>query len=364
MTTPRSPRTRSGLQLFEAGDAEARAHVPHYDTGAWSLYDQFGESDLNYHELLTEFLQHLCERTRNGPPLRRPRRRRAARAATTPTTTHARRGDRHAPAARRPSGAAAAPAPRGHRPHDAAASHPEHADRRRSDLLHDRQRFTADLHTPPAISLLTTTLPGGTRAGVQVSLSKISTVHLTVRHGGTVVWTNSATVERGKPRLLWLTPRKGGTFAVTLTATDLAGNFATAERHDRRVKPSALAPPAPPLPRLGAQVTDSDDEPAAGGDLDAAHDTAAHAWRALTPEQRLAAPPRRAVRLDVPALVPAEHGRQRTRDGPAAEPPQRLPGLLVRRGGRAARRRAVHLRCCSRAPRDATSSSPAATARS
>src|SRR4029077_420023 len=58
-----------GLKLFEAGDAEARAEVPHYDTGAWSLYDQFGESNLNYHELLTEFLQHLCERTRKGPPL-------------------------------------------------------------------------------------------------------------------------------------------------------------------------------------------------------------------------------------------------------------------------------------------------------
>ena len=57
-----------GLKLFEAGDAEARAEVPHYDTGAWSLYDQFGESSLNYHELLTEFLQHLCERTRKGPP--------------------------------------------------------------------------------------------------------------------------------------------------------------------------------------------------------------------------------------------------------------------------------------------------------
>ncbi len=57
-----------GLQLFEAGDAEARAEVPHYDTGAWSMYDQYGESDLNYHELLTEFLQHLCERTRKGPP--------------------------------------------------------------------------------------------------------------------------------------------------------------------------------------------------------------------------------------------------------------------------------------------------------
>ncbi len=58
-----------GLKLFEEGDAEARAEVPHYDTGFWSLYDQYGESDLNYHELLTEFLQHLCERTRKGPPI-------------------------------------------------------------------------------------------------------------------------------------------------------------------------------------------------------------------------------------------------------------------------------------------------------
>src|SRR3984957_15193480 len=57
-----------GLKLFEAGDAEARIEVPHYDTGAWSLYDQYGESSLNYHELLAEFLKHLCERTRKGPP--------------------------------------------------------------------------------------------------------------------------------------------------------------------------------------------------------------------------------------------------------------------------------------------------------
>ncbi len=61
-----------GLQLFEAGDAQARAEVPHYDTGAWSLYDQYGESSLNYHELLTEFLQHLCERTRRGLPFTPP----------------------------------------------------------------------------------------------------------------------------------------------------------------------------------------------------------------------------------------------------------------------------------------------------
>ena len=145
-----------GLALFEAGDAEGRALVPLYDTGAWSLYDQFGESSLNYHELLTEFLQHLCERTRKGSP-------------GTPT------------------GVAGTPVP--------------------GDQIYctTAQRFTTDLHTPPVISLLSKKLPTGARAGVQLSLSKISTVSMTVRQGSHVVWTNRATVERGKPRLLWVT---------------------------------------------------------------------------------------------------------------------------------------------------------------
>ncbi len=165
-----------GEALFEAGDTEARAIVPQYDTGAWSLYDQFGESDLNYHELLTEFLQHLCERTREGLPIEQTNTQIAGDQIYCTT----------------------------------AAS------------------FTADLRTPPAISLLSKTLPANARAGVQVSLSKVSTVSLTVRRGSSVVWRNTALVEGGKPKLLWITPAKHGTFSVTLTATDLAGNFATA----------------------------------------------------------------------------------------------------------------------------------------
>jgi hypothetical protein len=38
------------------------------------------------------------------------------------------------------------------------------------------------------------------------------------------VWTNSATVEGGKPRLLWVTPSKAGLYTVVLKARDLAGN--------------------------------------------------------------------------------------------------------------------------------------------
>ena len=50
-------------QLFNAGNAEAEAEVPHYDTGAWSLYQPGIEDTLSYHELVTGFLQQLCTRT-------------------------------------------------------------------------------------------------------------------------------------------------------------------------------------------------------------------------------------------------------------------------------------------------------------
>jgi hypothetical protein len=203
-----------GLRLFETGDAEARAEVPHYDTGAWSMYDQFGESDLNYHELLTEFLQHLCERTRKGPPFS------STPAPPSPTPTPA-PGSTGATGATGTGGASAAVT---------AAARASVAGPIAGDAIYctTAQRFTADLRTPPVVALLTSTLRGGTRAGVQVSLSKISEVTITIRRGGTVVWRNSALVERGRPRLEWTTPANGGTFSVTVAATDLAGNFATA----------------------------------------------------------------------------------------------------------------------------------------
>lgn len=198
-----------GLALFTAGDAEARVEVPRYDTGAWSLYDQFGESSLNYHELLTEFLRHLCERTSKGlpapptgPPVPKP---------PTPQPVGGTGGTtaagRVAAVRARQAGSAIA-----------------------GDQIYctTAQRFAADLSTPPALAVLTTSLRGGTGAAVQFSLSKVSTVSMTVRQGGRVVWSESGSFERGRPRLGWNTPAGGGTFTVTLTATDLAGNFATA----------------------------------------------------------------------------------------------------------------------------------------
>jgi D-glucuronyl C5-epimerase C-terminus len=205
-----------GEQLFEAGDAEARAIVPMYDTGSWSLYDQFGESDLNYHELLAEFLQHLCERTRKGLPAPP-----AAPAAPTPSP---------APPAPVPATPGSTTATGGASASRVRASATQTVTQVAGDQIYcsTAQNFGGDLHTPPVIALLSKTLRGGSRAGVKVSLSKISTVGLTVRQGARVVWSNRATVDGGKPKLLWITPAKGGTFSVTLTATDLVGNFATA----------------------------------------------------------------------------------------------------------------------------------------
>jgi hypothetical protein len=51
------------LRLFNAGNAEAEAEVPNFDTGAWSLYQPGQEDTLSYHELVTGFLQQLCQRT-------------------------------------------------------------------------------------------------------------------------------------------------------------------------------------------------------------------------------------------------------------------------------------------------------------
>jgi hypothetical protein len=49
--------------LFDAGDAEAQAELPRFDTGAWSLYQPGVEDSLSYHELVTGFLDELCSRT-------------------------------------------------------------------------------------------------------------------------------------------------------------------------------------------------------------------------------------------------------------------------------------------------------------
>ncbi|HEU0250021.1 MAG TPA: D-glucuronyl C5-epimerase family protein [Solirubrobacteraceae bacterium] len=167
-----------GQALFEAGDANARTETPRYDTGAWSMYDQHSESDLSYHELLAEFLEHLCQKTQTGEPL----------ATAKPPVPIA-----------------------GDEVYCTTAKH-----------------FREYVKTPPLLSLLTSTLRTSQRAGVQVQLSKVAAVSMSISLGGKTVWSNAATVEGGKPRLLWVTPSKPGTYTVSLKARDLAGNTTSA----------------------------------------------------------------------------------------------------------------------------------------
>ena len=227
-----------GQKLFEEGDAEARAETPRYDTGAWSQYDQFSESNLNYHELLTEFLQHLCERTRKGPPIPvtpapAPTPTPTTTTPSTPTTTTPTKTTPTTPTTpsggTAPDGTSTTATASGAKARAATPTTKPPPTPIAGDQIYctTAQKFTTYEKTPPLVSLVTTRLKGGARAGVQVSLSKIATVRLSIRQGSRTVWTNSAYVGRGKPRLLWPTPTGGGTFGVTVSATDPAGNFAT-----------------------------------------------------------------------------------------------------------------------------------------
>ena len=63
----RTVKDSKAMRLFRMGDRSARREVPRYDTGAWSRYSQGGaESNLNYHNVVTDFLENLCSRTKTS----------------------------------------------------------------------------------------------------------------------------------------------------------------------------------------------------------------------------------------------------------------------------------------------------------
>jgi hypothetical protein len=151
--------------LFDAGDAAARAEVPQFDTGAWSLYSRGSasvESDLGYHNLLRDFLVQLCTRT-------------------------------------------------------AAIEYCSAA-----------QHFTSYLTIPPVVEMLPSE-PRANRVGeLRFKLSKISRVSVKVTRAGRAVMARDAgTVGRGTRTLAWRAPKRTGVYDVTVTATDLVGNVAS-----------------------------------------------------------------------------------------------------------------------------------------
>jgi hypothetical protein len=90
-------------------------------------------------------------------------------------------------------------------------------------------RFAQYELEPPQLSLVTTTLRGGTDGRLRLRLSKISRVGLRVKRAGKVVSIRPAeVVGHGTPYLRWAVPRRAGEYDVELTAVDLAGNVGTA----------------------------------------------------------------------------------------------------------------------------------------
>jgi hypothetical protein len=151
--------------LFDQGDAAARAEVPHFDTGAWSLYSRGTskpESDLGYHTLVRDFLDSLCTRT-------------------------------------------AAPE------YCSAAAH-----------------FTFYLKSPPKPQVLESNLRAGKTGRLRFKLDKVSRVSVKIARGAQVVDTRGlGTVGRGSRWLAWK-PRHSGSYTISVSASDLAGNPATA----------------------------------------------------------------------------------------------------------------------------------------
>ena len=90
-------------------------------------------------------------------------------------------------------------------------------------------RFAQYELEPPQLSLVTTSLRGGTLGRIKLRLSKISRVGLRVKRGAKVVAVRPAVVVgHGTPTLQWAVPRKAGEYDITLTAVDLAGNVGSA----------------------------------------------------------------------------------------------------------------------------------------
>jgi hypothetical protein len=163
-------------KLFADGDRAARAEVPSFDTGAWSLYSRGAiarESDLHYHTLLRDFVASLCDRT--AEPV-----------------------------------------------YCTAESH-----------------FTGYLTTPPELDLRTTRVRGGATRTLRFTLSKISraSVRVDAPSGRTVLAVAAGVVGRGTRTVSWRVPRRPGEYTVRLDATDLAGNAGSVEGQVDVLKP-------------------------------------------------------------------------------------------------------------------------------
>jgi hypothetical protein len=185
-----------GRALFAAGEAQLRAELPGFDTGAWSLYSKPGaESDLGYHKVLRDFLTGLCDRLSadRGPV------------------------DAVATAAQDTGGTPAGGSPTGAAVPDPAL------------YCETAQRFTADLTTKPKLAFADDlpTLRAKKTGKVVFTLDKVSTVTMTATRGGELVLVRTMRLGRGG-HAVEVRPAQGGPLQVAVRAIDLAGNASAA----------------------------------------------------------------------------------------------------------------------------------------
>ncbi len=189
-----------GRELYAAGEAQLRAELPRYDTGAWSRYSLHREADLSYHKLSRDFLRNLCTRATDD----------AARAAA-------------ATGQGAPAGGATPVVP------PAPAPVPSPAPVDPAIYCDAAERFTTYLDQPPKISFVSRRARAGKPASLKLKVSKPAYVKLAVKRGTRTVTVLSARLGSGRRSLRWRKPRAGSGYEVQLRATDLAGNVGSAE---------------------------------------------------------------------------------------------------------------------------------------
>jgi hypothetical protein len=98
--------------------------------------------------------------------------------------------------------------------------------------------FTTYLTTAPVVELRSRRLRGGEYGRIKMALDKISGTTLRITRGEKLVHTRYVgTLSRGPHTLGWEVPRRAGTYTVTLSVRDLAGNTAAATGDVRVLKP-------------------------------------------------------------------------------------------------------------------------------
>jgi D-glucuronyl C5-epimerase C-terminus len=164
-----------GTALFQAAEPEARRETPEYDTGAWSLYSR-GSSTHESTLSYHDLLQGFLANLCERTDI----------AVYCTTAEH----------------------------------------------------FETYKTVPPELDVKSARLRGGRYGRVPFELSKISTVSLQITRGARTVEARPfGAVGYGRRTFGWQAPRRAGTYTVTLTARDLAGNATSDTTTVRVLKP-------------------------------------------------------------------------------------------------------------------------------